>query len=80
MTKTIAHSLGYSNYNCEAAIINYYHMDSTLSGHTDHSEQNLEAPLFSFRYIELLTVLANDSLFICDNCIKINLLCANTDL
>lgn len=26
-------------------------MDSTLSGHTDHSEQNLTAPLFSFRYI-----------------------------
>jgi alkylated DNA repair dioxygenase AlkB len=31
--------------------VNYYHMDSTLSGHTDNSEQNKEAPLFSFRWI-----------------------------
>ena len=33
----------------EAGIINYYHMDSTLSGHTDHSELDLTAPLFSIR-------------------------------
>lgn len=42
-------SLGFDNFNAEAAIINYYHLDSTLSGHTDHSEQNLEAPLISLR-------------------------------
>ncbi|KAI4463872.1 alkylated dna repair protein alkb-related [Holotrichia oblita] len=40
-------SLGFDNFNAEAAIVNYYHLDSTLSGHTDHSEQNLDAPLIS---------------------------------
>lgn len=49
LTEVIADNLGYTNYNSEAAIINYYHMGSTLSGHTDHSEKNLTAPLFSFR-------------------------------
>ncbi|KAJ7374404.1 Nucleic acid dioxygenase alkbh1 [Desmophyllum pertusum] len=34
----------------EAAIINYYHLDSTLSGHTDHSELDLTAPLFSLSF------------------------------
>ncbi|KRT80731.1 hypothetical protein AMK59_6322, partial [Oryctes borbonicus] len=46
----IAVALGFVNFKAEAAIVNYYHMDSTLSGHTDHSEQNLEAPLFSFSF------------------------------
>lgn len=45
----VAQYLGYVNFNAEAAIVNYYHMGSTLSAHTDHSEVNLEAPLFSFR-------------------------------
>lgn len=44
-----AEVLGFKDFKAEAAIVNYYHMDSTLSGHTDHSEHNLEAPLFSFR-------------------------------
>ncbi|CAH0559955.1 unnamed protein product [Brassicogethes aeneus] len=48
LTVFFANTLGYSNFNAEAAIVNYYHLDSTLSGHTDHSEMNLEAPLFSF--------------------------------
>ncbi|VEN55051.1 unnamed protein product [Callosobruchus maculatus] len=47
MVEHTAKALGYNNFQAEAAIINYYHMDSTLSGHTDHSEINLEAPLFS---------------------------------
>nr|CAI5846098.1 unnamed protein product [Callosobruchus analis] len=47
MMEHIAKVLGYVNFQAEAAIVNYYHMDSTLSGHTDHSEINLEAPLFS---------------------------------
>ncbi|GJQ74902.1 putative 2OG-Fe(II) oxygenase superfamily [Trypoxylus dichotomus] len=46
----IAIALGFVDFKAEAAIINYYHMDSTLSGHTDHSEQNLEAPLFSLSF------------------------------
>lgn len=33
----------------EAAIVNYYHLDSTLSGHTDHSEKDLSIPLLSIR-------------------------------
>ncbi|XP_076257224.1 alpha-ketoglutarate-dependent dioxygenase AlkB [Rhynchophorus ferrugineus] len=50
LTQFLADILGYPNYSAEAAIINYYHMDSTLSGHTDHSEVNLKAPLFSFSF------------------------------
>jgi hypothetical protein len=38
--------------------VNYYHMDSTLSGHTDNSEQNKEAPLFSFRWIYVITLVS----------------------
>ncbi|KAK9511692.1 hypothetical protein O3M35_000306 [Rhynocoris fuscipes] len=34
----------------EAAIINFYHFGSTLSGHIDHSEPNVEAPIFSFSF------------------------------
>lgn len=49
VTKVIADNLGYLDYKPQAAIINYYHMNSTLSGHTDHSELDLSAPLFSFR-------------------------------
>ena len=33
--------------SAEAAIVNFYPMDATLGGHTDHSEPNLEAPLLS---------------------------------
>lgn len=36
-------------YAAQAAIVNYYPLGTTLSGHTDHSEKNLDAPLFSFR-------------------------------
>lgn len=49
LSDVLAKYLGYSNFKAEAAIVNYYHMKSTLSAHTDHSEVNLEAPLFSFR-------------------------------
>lgn len=49
LSKVIADSVGY-NFNAEAAIVNFYHMDSTLSGHIDNSEQNLEAPLLSFSF------------------------------
>lgn len=43
----LAKVLGFNNFKSEAAIINYYRMNSTLAGHTDHSEVNLAAPLFS---------------------------------
>ncbi|CAH1965078.1 unnamed protein product [Acanthoscelides obtectus] len=47
MIEHVSKVFGYDTFQAEAAIINYYHMNSTLSGHTDHSEINLEAPLFS---------------------------------
>ena len=37
------------SFEPEAAIVNYYHLDSTLSGHTDHSEKDLSVPLLSLR-------------------------------
>lgn len=41
--------LGLGEYSAEAAIVNFYPLGTTLAGHTDHSEKNLEAPLFSIR-------------------------------
>ncbi|KAJ6638920.1 Nucleic acid dioxygenase ALKBH1 [Pseudolycoriella hygida] len=46
----IANVLNFGKYSAEAAIINFYPIGSTLSAHTDHSEQNLDAPLFSFSF------------------------------
>lgn len=46
----IAPVLGYKDFVCQAAIVNYYPQGSTLSGHTDHSELNLDAPLFSISF------------------------------
>lgn len=51
LTQFIGTVLGYKDYSPEAAIVNFYHMNSTLSGHTDHSENDLEAPLISIRYL-----------------------------
>ncbi|EDV41026.1 uncharacterized protein Dana_GF20132 [Drosophila ananassae] len=42
--------LGYQDFRSEAAIVNYYPLGSSLSGHTDHSEPNHLAPLFSFSF------------------------------
>lgn len=50
LCRYIAEVLGFSNFVAEAAIINFYHCDSSLSGHTDHSEANMDAPLFSFSF------------------------------
>ncbi|ODM96327.1 ABC transporter G family member 23 [Orchesella cincta] len=50
MTRYISQILGFSKFEAEAAIANYYHMDSTLSGHVDKSEVNQDAPLFSFSF------------------------------
>lgn len=50
LSQYIAKVLGFKEeYSAEAAIVNFYPLGSTLAGHTDHSEKNLEAPLFSFR-------------------------------
>lgn len=42
----IADGLGFQNYKPEAAIVNFYPINSSLAGHTDHSEYCTE-PLFS---------------------------------
>eukprot|EP00051_Salpingoeca_urceolata_P009897 m.120304 g.120304 ORF g.120304 m.120304 type:complete len:276 (-) comp16499_c0_seq1:21-848(-) len=47
---TCSRLLGLGPYSAEAAIVNYYHERSTLAGHTDHSERNQSAPLFSFSF------------------------------
>lgn len=46
---TIARVIGFNNFKAEAAIVNYYALDSSIGGHTDHSEKNKEAPLISVR-------------------------------
>lgn len=50
LTSCFASYLGFHHFKPEAAIINYYRMNSTLAGHTDHSEVFLEAPLFSISF------------------------------
>ncbi|XP_071440715.1 nucleic acid dioxygenase ALKBH1 [Hetaerina americana] len=50
LSKQVASIVGFPQFSAEAAIVNYYHMDSTLSCHTDHSELNLDAPLLSYSF------------------------------
>lgn len=49
LSKYVASCLGSEDFSAEAAIVNYYHLDSTLTGHIDQSEFDLKAPLVSFR-------------------------------
>lgn len=50
LSRYVGRTIGLQDdFSAEAAIVNFYHFDSTLSGHTDHSEMNMTAPLFSFR-------------------------------
>ncbi|XP_058808259.1 nucleic acid dioxygenase ALKBH1 [Phymastichus coffea] len=50
LTNHFASILEFDDFHAEAAIVNYYRMNSTLAGHTDHSEVFLEAPLFSISF------------------------------
>lgn len=50
LSQLISQTLGFKSFKAEAAIVNYYYFNSSLSGHIDNSEQNLEAPLFSFSF------------------------------
>ncbi|XP_059160239.1 nucleic acid dioxygenase ALKBH1-like isoform X2 [Physella acuta] len=50
LSQYLAACLGFGPYKPQAAIVNYYHMDSTLAAHTDHSEQDHSAPLFSISF------------------------------
>lgn len=50
------------DFSAQAAIINYYYHNSTISGHVDHSEPNLDAPLLSFSFGDsALFLIGNDS-------------------
>ncbi|XP_076464144.1 uncharacterized protein LOC143296211 [Babylonia areolata] len=46
----VAAVLGFPGFRAEAGIINYYHHDSCLAAHTDHSELDHKAPLLSFSF------------------------------
>ncbi|XP_050076734.1 nucleic acid dioxygenase ALKBH1 [Anopheles maculipalpis] len=50
LVQYVATVLGYDRFSPEAAIVNYYPIGSTLAGHTDHSEDDCSAPLFSFSF------------------------------
>lgn len=50
LTKKLATLLGHTGFEPEAAIVNYYAMNSTLSGHVDRSELDLGSPLFSVSF------------------------------
>ncbi|KAH8235769.1 hypothetical protein KR032_007008 [Drosophila birchii] len=50
MCRLFSARLGYEDFKPEAAIINYYPVGSSLSGHVDYSEPNQSAPLFSFSF------------------------------
>ncbi|EFN81599.1 nucleic acid dioxygenase ALKBH1 isoform X1 [Harpegnathos saltator] len=50
LTSTLAKALDFRDFKAEAAIVNYYRMNSTLAGHTDQSEVNIAAPLFSMSF------------------------------
>ncbi|KAL8590340.1 hypothetical protein ACOMHN_006456 [Nucella lapillus] len=46
----VARVLGFPDFQAEAGIVNYYHHDSSLAAHTDHSELDHEAPLVSISF------------------------------
>jgi len=47
LVQKLATSVGYKSYLPEAAIVNYYHQDSTLCGHQDDAELTFERPIVS---------------------------------
>jgi alkylated DNA repair protein alkB family protein 1 len=47
LSQLIADLIGFVGYRPEAGIVNYYHLNSTLSAHQDYSEKNMNAPLIS---------------------------------
>ena len=50
LTRVLAKVNGFNDFKAQAAIINYYRMNSTLAGHTDNSEVDQHAPLFSISF------------------------------
>ncbi|XP_067637724.1 nucleic acid dioxygenase ALKBH1-like [Eurosta solidaginis] len=50
LSSFLASVLGFESYEAQAAIVNFYPIGTTLSAHTDHSEPNSTAPLFSISF------------------------------
>ena len=50
LMKVIADIIGHENYIPETAIVNYYPIGSSMGGHTDHYEEELDAPLLSISF------------------------------
>ncbi|XP_075049598.1 nucleic acid dioxygenase ALKBH1 isoform X2 [Mixophyes fleayi] len=50
LSRSVALACGFSIFKAEAAILNYYHMDSSLGIHVDESELNHHSPLLSFSF------------------------------
>ncbi|KZS15086.1 AlkB [Daphnia magna] len=50
LSTIIAKCVGFKTFTAEAAIVNYYSLDSSIGGHTDHSEKNHDAPLISVSF------------------------------
>ncbi|XP_059616387.1 nucleic acid dioxygenase ALKBH1 [Phlebotomus argentipes] len=50
LTGILGQILSFPGFRAQAAIVNFYPQGSTLAGHTDHSEVDLEAPLFSISF------------------------------
>ena len=55
LSQLLAAASGWEGFRAEAGIVNYYHMDSTLSPHTDHSERDITAPLVSIRLVQCVS-------------------------
>ncbi len=49
LTKKFAGMAGYNDFKAEAAIVNFYPPGTTLGGHLDDVEENMEQPIISIR-------------------------------
>jgi len=50
LSRTVAAAIGYDRFVPETAIVNYYPPKSTLNGHVDRAERDLDQPLLSFSF------------------------------
>uniref|UniRef100_A0A914VTG7 Fe2OG dioxygenase domain-containing protein n=1 Tax=Plectus sambesii TaxID=2011161 RepID=A0A914VTG7_9BILA len=50
LSRTVAAAAGFDGFTPETAIVNYYPPKSTLSGHVDRAERDLDQPLLSFSF------------------------------
>ncbi|XP_038072697.1 nucleic acid dioxygenase ALKBH1-like [Patiria miniata] len=46
----VASVMGFPAFRSQAGIVSYYHSNSTLGGHTDHSEFDFTAPIISYSF------------------------------